>query len=79
MLIQVVVLLLLLFALLSCSEAVSKPLLASNISTTGLFWLLNILYCVIHYGIASQTAHVTAVFPPFLGIMMDVGEQKSVI
>ena len=27
-------------------------------------------------GIASQTAHVTALFPPFLAIMMDAGEGR---
>ncbi|KAI8464937.1 MAG: Sodium/sulfate symporter [Monoraphidium minutum] len=55
------------------SESVSRPLLARGLSKTGLFWLLNLLYCVMHYGIASQTAHVTALFPPFLGIMLEAG------
>lgn len=31
------------------SESVSRPLLARGISTTGLFWLLNLLYCLLHY------------------------------
>lgn len=55
------------------SESVSRPLMASGISKTGLFWLINLFYCLLHYGIASQTAHVTALFPPFLGIMLDAG------
>jgi di/tricarboxylate transporter len=37
------------------------------------FWLLILMYYVIHYGVASQTAHVTALVPPFLGIMVDAG------
>ncbi|GBF92341.1 2-oxoglutarate malate translocator [Raphidocelis subcapitata] len=55
------------------SDAVSRPLLQTGISRTGLFWLLNLLYCALHYGIASQTAHVTALFPPFLGVMLEAG------
>jgi di/tricarboxylate transporter len=51
--------------------------LATGIGTTGLFWLLNLMYCLLHYGIASQTAHVTALVPPFLQIMMDAGERGT--
>ena len=31
------------------------------------------IYCGLHYGVASQTAHVTALFPPFLGVMLEAG------
>ncbi|KIZ00173.1 Putative malate transporter yflS, partial [Monoraphidium neglectum] len=55
------------------SAAVSKPLMAKGFTTTQLFWLLILMYYVIHYGVASQTAHVTALVPPFLGIMVDAG------
>lgn len=55
----------------------SRPLLATGISVTGLFWLLNLFFCLLHYGIASQTAHVTALVPPFLAIMLDAGEPPS--
>lgn len=55
------------------SESISGPLIAKGYSKTALFWMLNYVFAIIHYGIASQTAHVTALVPPFLAIMLEAG------
>lgn len=55
------------------SDAVARPLLATGAPRPLLFVLLLAAYCALHYGVASQTAHVTALFPAFLGVMVDAG------
>lgn len=37
------------------------------------FWVLSLVYYVIHYLFASQTAHVAALYSPFLQTMLAAG------
>lgn len=55
------------------SDAVGGKLAAWNLSWQAVFGILNVAYFVLHYAFASQTAHVSALYAAFLGMMLSAG------
>jgi DASS family divalent anion:Na+ symporter len=55
------------------AQAVTALLEAHNIGTWGAFALLHAVYFLMHYMIASQTAHVGALYSAFLSLMLKTG------
>ncbi|BDA44762.1 Dicarboxylate transporter 1, chloroplastic [Coccomyxa sp. Obi] len=49
---------------------ISKHVEKLNLGQLPAFWLLSLVYYVIHYLFASQTAHVAALYTPFLQTML---------
>ena len=56
------------------SGAVSGKLTALNLGWPAVFGLLNLVYFVLHYMFASQTAHVGALYSAFLAMMVASGK-----
>jgi di/tricarboxylate transporter len=56
------------------AEGVSAQLVASGMAPVGIWMLLLIVYVAMHYLFASQSAHVAAMYPPFLA-----GEQGVLV
>jgi hypothetical protein len=48
------------------AEGVSAQLVAAGMAPVGIWMLLLIVYVAMHYLFASQSAHVAAMYPPFL-------------
>eukprot|EP00928_Gymnodinium_smaydae_P076658 TRINITY_DN5971_c0_g1_i2.p1 TRINITY_DN5971_c0_g1~~TRINITY_DN5971_c0_g1_i2.p1 ORF type:complete len:613 (+),score=127.56 TRINITY_DN5971_c0_g1_i2:81-1919(+) len=55
------------------ADSVSTQLAASGLSSFPAFWLLLGLYMLVHYFFASQVAHVSALFQPFVAMMVATG------
>ena len=55
------------------SDAVGGKLAAWNLGWQGVFAILNVAYFGLHYVFASQTAHVSALYAAFLGMMLAAG------
>ncbi len=53
------------------SSAVSNYL--TNFPLTVAFFLILLIYFYSHYGFASMTAHITAMYPAFLGVAIKIG------
>jgi DASS family divalent anion:Na+ symporter len=48
------------------ADGVSSNLIATGMPPVGIWMLLLIVYVVMHYLFASQSAHVAAMYPAFL-------------
>lgn len=55
------------------ADGVSSKLVATGMPAVGLWMLLLVMYVVMHYLFASQSAHVAAMYPPFLAVMLRCG------
>eukprot|EP00884_Botryococcus_braunii_P000763 jgi/Botrbrau1/10688/Bobra.139_2s0018.1 len=55
------------------ADQVGSSLLALNLTWPAVFVLLNVVYFLLHYMFASQTAHVGALYAAFLAMMLSAG------
>ncbi|WIA16877.1 hypothetical protein OEZ85_013807 [Tetradesmus obliquus] len=55
------------------AEGVSSSLIATGMPPVGMWMLLLIVYVAMHYLFASQSAHVAAMYPAFLAVMLRCG------
>ena len=59
------------------SDGISGKLAAWNLGWQAVFGILNVSYFALHYIFASQTAHVSALYAAFLGMMVAAGGSTS--
>ena len=55
------------------ADGISGRLAAWNLGWQAVFAILNVAYFLLHYIFASQTAHVSALYAAFLGMMLSAG------
>mmetsp|Transcript_92812 Transcript_92812/g.262501 ORF Transcript_92812/g.262501 Transcript_92812/m.262501 type:complete len:584 (-) Transcript_92812:72-1823(-) len=60
------------------AASISSKITAAGLSAAPAFFLLLLMYTFTHYGFASQVAHLSALYVPFIAMMVQTGTPPTV-